>query len=383
MNKKITNPFITISYAGKEYFCDRKNETETLISGLKNGRNITLISPRRMGKTGLIKHIFAEIEAENKDIRCFYLDIFSTSCLADFVKILGETVIGGLDSSSTRVINKVFSFFKNCRPKIIRNEITGSPELTIDFAPSQSEATLKEIFEYLGNAGKTCYIAIDEFQQVTYYPEKGTEALLRSYIQFLPNVKFIFSGSKRHIMNDIFTSPQRPFFQSTQMMSLKEIDINEYRAFARQHLAKAGKDISDDIFNTLYNNMLGHTWYVQYLLNVMFGMPVKTYTEVAVANALMIIMSEQEETFITYCKLLTNNQKMLLYAISQDDFVKEASSNDFMVRHALPSSSSIRLALSYLVENELVLETDRGYRIYNRFFSLWLKAKSKNYIMSL
>lgn len=383
MKSKITNPFITISYAGREYFCDRENETETLISGLKNGRNITLISPRRMGKTGLIKHIFAEIEAKNKDIKCFYLDIFSTSRLADFVKIFGETIIGSLDNGSTRAMNKVFSFFKSCRPKITRNEITGSPEFTIDFAPSQSDSTLKEIFEYLKDSSKTCYIAIDEFQQVTYYPEKGTEALLRSYIQFLPNVKFIFSGSKRHVMNDIFTSPQRPFYQSTQMMSLKEIDIDKYRIFAQNHLKKVGKEMPDEVFNTLYNNMLGHTWYVQYLLNVLYGMQVKNHDEVSVSTALDMIMTEQEDTFITYCKLLTNNQKSLLYAISQDDFVKEISSNEFIVKYSLPSGSSTRLALSYLVENELVLETERGYRFYNRFFSLWLKARSRNYIMSL
>jgi len=383
MNSKITNPFITISYAGKEYFCDRKGETETIILGLENGRNITLISPRRMGKTGLIKHVFAEIEAKNKNIKCFYLDIFSTSCLADFVKIFGEKIIGSLDSGSTRAMNKVFSFFKSCRPKITRNEITGSPGFTIDFAPSQSDSTLKEIFEYLGSTDKTCYIAIDEFQQVTYYPEKGTEALLRSYIQFLPNVKFIFSGSKRHIMNDIFTSPQRPFFQSTQMMSLKEIKIDEYRIFVQKHFENVGKEMPDDIFNNLYNNMLGHTWYIQYLLNVLYGMQVKNYDEVSESTALEMIMTEQEETFITYCKLLTNNQKSLLYAISQDDFVKGVSSNEFILKYNLPSGSSTRLALSYLVENELVLETERGYRIYNRFFSLWLKARTRNYIMSL
>lgn len=383
MKNKTTNPFITISYAGNDYFCDRENETTALISGLENGRNITLISPRRMGKTGLIKHIFAEIESKNKNIKCFYLDIFSTSCLADFVKIFGEAIIGNLDSNSTRAMNKVFSFFKSCRPKIIRNEITGSPEFTIDFSPSESNSTLKEIFEYLGNTGKTCYIAIDEFQQVTYYPEKGTEALLRSYIQFLPNVKFIFSGSKRHIMNDIFTSPQRPFFQSTQMMSLKEIDIDKYKVFAQNHLKKVGKEMPDEVFNNLYNNMLGHTWYIQYLLNVMYGMPLKIYDEVSVSVALDMIMSEQEETFTTYCKLLTNNQKALLYAISQNDYANEVSSNDFIVRYELPSPSSTRLSLSYLVDNELVLETNRGYRVYNRFFSLWLKAKSKKYIMSL
>lgn len=86
------------------------------------------------------------------------------------------------------------------------DELTGVPKVTIDVAPAEEENTLKEIFEYLGSSEKRCYIAIDEFQQIAEYPEKGVEALLRSYIQFLPNVNFIFAGSKQHLMQEMFTS---------------------------------------------------------------------------------------------------------------------------------------------------------------------------------
>ncbi|MBF4213444.1 ATP-binding protein, partial [Pseudomonas donghuensis] len=78
--------------------------------------------------------------------------------------------------------------------------------VTVDVSPTEEESTLKEIFDYLGSSEKRCYIAIDEFQQIAEYPEKGVEALLRSYIQFLPNVNFIFAGSKQHVMQEMFTS---------------------------------------------------------------------------------------------------------------------------------------------------------------------------------
>ena len=76
--KQLDNPFVYQGYEGPEYFCDRVEETENMISALKNGRNITLISPRKIGKTGLINHVFCQIKKENKDAICIYVDIFST-----------------------------------------------------------------------------------------------------------------------------------------------------------------------------------------------------------------------------------------------------------------------------------------------------------------
>ncbi len=89
-----TNPFLITGYQGPDYFCDREKETASLMSALKNGRNITLISPRRMGKTGLIKNVFYYIQKENKSAACFYLDIFSTQNLQEFVSLLGRSVLG-------------------------------------------------------------------------------------------------------------------------------------------------------------------------------------------------------------------------------------------------------------------------------------------------
>ena len=166
---RTNNPFFFLGYHSPEFFCDRKNETNTIISALHNGRNVTLIAPRRMGKTGLIHHSFYNIKEENAEIITLYMDILSTQNLGDFVKLFAETVLGKLD-------------------------------FAIDITSANEESTLKEVFNYLASSEKRCYIAIDEFQQITEYPEKGVEALLRSYIQFLPNVNFIFAGSKKHIM---------------------------------------------------------------------------------------------------------------------------------------------------------------------------------------
>lgn len=201
---KPNNPFLISGYYSPELFCDREQETRVILEALHNGRNVTLIAPRRMGKTGLIRHAFYRLKEQQPDIDTFYLDIYSTQSLGDFVRLFASTVLGQLDSAPQKALSRISKFVRSCRPVFTFDELTGVPKVTIDVAPAEEENTLKEIFEYLGSSEKRCYVAIDEFQQIVEYPEKGVEALLRSYIQFLPNVNFIFVGSKQRQMQEMY-----------------------------------------------------------------------------------------------------------------------------------------------------------------------------------
>ena len=222
---KPNNPFLISGYHSPEFFCDREQETAKILDALSNGRNVTLIAPRRMGKTGLIRHAFYHLKEQQPEIVTLYMDIFSTQSLGDFVRLFANTVLGKLDSAPQKALSRISQFIRSCRPVFTFDEITGVPKVTIDVAPAEEENTLKEIFDYLASSEKRCYIAIDEFQQITEYDEKGVEALLRSYIQFLPNVNFIFAGSRKHVMQEMFTSSKRPFYQSTQVVTIDAINI--------------------------------------------------------------------------------------------------------------------------------------------------------------
>jgi AAA+ ATPase superfamily predicted ATPase len=132
----VNNPFLIYAYAGPKYFCDRIEETEHLISALRNGRNVTLMSPRRMGKTGLIQNVFHQIRRDYPEAACFYMDIFSTTCLDDFIIQFGQTVIGKLDNLSQKTLAAISGFFKNCRLVFFPDVLTGVPQATLDFQPS-------------------------------------------------------------------------------------------------------------------------------------------------------------------------------------------------------------------------------------------------------
>ena len=372
---KPNNPFLIVGYHSPEFFCDRETETATILDALKNGRNITLIAPRRMGKTGLICNAFHHLKEQKSDIVTLYMDIYSTQSFGDFVRLFANTVLGKLDAAPQKALNRISQFIRSCRPVFTFDELTGVPKVTIDVAPQDEKSTLKEIFDYLASSQRHCCIAIDEFQQIAEYPEKGIEALLRSYIQFLPNVNFIFAGSKQHLMQEMFTSSKRPFYQSTQLINIGSIDRETYADFAIGLFAQCSKLLPRDVFYAIYEMYDGHTWYIQYLLNRLYGYN-QDVDMVMVSDAMEQIVSEQSYSYQTLLKSYSAGQVRLLKAISREGCVKEILAGDFISRNRLRAASSVSASLKRLQDNELVYLTPQGYIIYDRFMREWLRQQA-------
>ncbi len=374
MAKKTTqsiNPFLLTGYVSPDYFCDREQETQKLISALQNGRNVTLISPRRMGKTGLIRHIFHQMEAE-KQAKCYYVDLYKTDGLASLVEQLASVVLGSLDTTEAKIIKQVTTFFKSLRPLLSFDSLTGVPTFMVDVKPELAEHSLAEIFSYMEQSGQLCVIAMDEFQTIVDYGEKNVEALLRSHVQHLTSVHFIFSGSQRHVLENMFALANRPFYQSTQILNLYEIQESSYYQFATEKLEAHHQQIPTDVFNDLYQRLAGHTWYIQMVMKRLYESGQKQITKPLVNKVLNEIIDENEATFQTFMRLITPAQARLLKAIAKEGTVQQALGSSFISKHQLGATSTIRSAIQSLVEKELVLDCQGGYQVYDRFFSLWL-----------
>ena len=370
----LNNPFVVYGYKGPEYFCDRELETEKIISALHNERNVTLVAPRRMGKTGLIKHVFHTMGERYDDVRCFYLDIYAAKNLDQMVGFMAREIIGKLDSVSQSALRRIQEFFGKWRPTVTIDELTGRPTFSLDIRPSEGRESLERIFEYLKQSGKRCYVAIDEFQQILEFPEKGVEALIRSYIQFLPNVYFIFSGSQQHMMEEMFLSANQPFFQSSSVLSLPCIDKEKYVSFANRLLKGQDRFVDSKTFSYLYDLVDGVTWYVQAILHGVYE-HATALIDISLVNVVVEeIIEDQSTAYQNYCAWLTENQQRLLAAVAKEKIVRSPFGQKFIKTYDLPAASSVKTALKSLVDKQLVAKTPDGYLVSDRFFAKWLSS---------
>ncbi|MDR2775128.1 MAG: ATPase [Tannerella sp.] len=368
------NPFVLSGYVSAEYFCDREAETKELTRKLLNGNNVALISPRRMGKTGLIEHCCRQKEIADS-FYTFYIDIYATSNLQEFVFKLGKEIFESLKPRGKQFVENFFALISSLRPAFKLDELTGTPIFDVGIGEiSKPEFTLEEIFKYLQNADKQCIVAIDEFQQIVNYPEKNMEAVLRTHIQRSTNSAFIFAGSRRQIMQNIFFSSSQPFYQSVSLVSLSAIDIREYTKFVKQHFEDAGKQISEELIASVYNLFEGHTWYVQAIFNELFSLLDKgencnfSMVEFAVRNKIYSF----EPMFQNTLQLISQRQKELLYAIAKEGKAAGITSGKFIKKHGLQSSGSVQTAANQLLGKEIITSENGVYQVYDRFFGLWL-----------
>lgn len=370
----IDNPFLLYGYEGPEYFCDREDETRQLVESMQNGTNLTLISPRRMGKSGLIHHTFQHIKEHNSDFRCFYIDLYPTRSLSDFVNLLGKAIIGKLDTPIQKAEGFVMKFFRSAQLTFGVDPYTNLPQVSLSYAPQNSQQTLEEIFAYIAQSNVNCYIALDEFQQVGEYPEDNVEAILRSLLERVHNVHIIFSGSKQHVMDVMFSSPKHPFYRSTERMQLGSLDEDKYYCFAQYHLQQKNVRLSREMFHHVYTMVDGVTWYIQAILHRLYRLSDIEVTEAVVKQAVVAIIRSEEEDYKKQYHHLTQVQSTLLRAVAAEGEVKQPTSGLFVKKYHLRSASSVQRALASLIEEEYLYPTEEGYIVYDRFMAIWLRS---------
>ena len=370
---KIANPFLTAGYAGPEYFCDRKRETEDLIRFLDNDRNTTLISPRRYGKTGLIRQVLY-LMSKRRGVKTVYVDLYPTRNLSDFARALAAAVAESVESPVEKVFKAVSAFARGFRPTMTIDEFSGRPKFSFDITAANAQASLESILECLQSRKGRTVVAIDEFQQVAEYPEKGVEALLRSKIQFMHNVGFVFAGSRLHMMAEMFHSPKRPFFNSTASMSLGVIDRQAYFRFAASFFRKCGRILPEETFVVAYDRFEGITWYVQSVMKMLYASEVARPTEKDVVAAISQLVEENATNYGFILSKCTPGAVELLRAVAAERVVAEPMSAEFGQRHRLRAASSVRFALDTLLKDELLYRRDDGYVVYDRLFAEWLRA---------
>ena len=372
---KPNNPFLISGYYSPELFCDREQETRAILEALHNGRNVTLIAPRRMGKTGLIQHCFQLAEVKDH-YYTFLIDIYATKTLREFVFQLGKAILTALKPKG----RKTWELFINSLTSLKAGftfDMSGMPQWNIELGDVKSpETTLDEIFHYLSLSDKPCIVAIDEFQQIAKYPEKNIEALLRTHIQKIENSNFIFAGSERHMMQEMFLSSSRPFYHSADILELKAIAPEIYIPFIADHFQKRKRHIEIENIEKVYRLFKGHTFYIQKTFNEAFADTPKgkECTLEIIKTAIDNLIAYNDTIFREILSNIPEKQKELLYAIAKVGEAENVTSAKFIKRYSLTSASSVQSATKKLLEKDIITEINKVYSVTDKFFAMWINT---------
>lgn len=374
------NPFIISGKISPEYFCDRIEESAGIIHLLNNQNNVVLVSPRRMGKTELIKFCFEKKEIKD-NYYTFFVDILQTTSLREFTFILGKEIYDTLLPRSKKIAASFLQLLKSINGRLSYDPVSNAPSFSLSFGEIiNPEFTLKEIFNFLENAERRCIVAIDEFQQITKYPEKNIEAILRTNIQNCSNANFVFAGSRRHVLQEMFFYASRPFYNCASVIDLNPIPCSIYSDFVNKLFKKRNKKIDFTDIQKIYELFEGHTFYMQRIFNQAFSVT-KENERCDIAILQDSLNFSINLNAILYREILSNipeSQKELLYAIAKNKKIEKPTSGEFIKRNGLKSASSVQGALRKLIDLDLITKEDHLYFLTDKFLSLWINQTYGN-----
>lgn len=373
----IFNPFIVSGKIPEEYFCDRRQETETLSRYVSSHENVVLMSQRRMGKSKLIDHCIDNGRFD--ECIPIVLDILHTTSLNELVQLLGTATFDAIASRSAKMLKMFTATLRSLSACFSYDAMTNAPTFDIRLGDiSQPEYTLTEIFHALDKADKRCLVIIDEFQQITNYPEKNVEAILRHHVQNSANADFIFSGSQRRLMEEMFFSQKRPFFMSARTIQLAAIPLDVYCEFAVANFRRFDKDIAPEAVSLAYNTFMGVTLYLQRIMKEAFAVtPVGECCDAdKVGELINCYIKENDTRLREQLAFVTQSQKALLYAIhGNSEPLKSITSARFVKSNRLKSPSAVQAAARKLLEFDLITRDENGYRISDPLLAIWLRSR--------
>lgn len=369
------NPFIITGYIKPEYFCDRKMEAERIITKVTNGENVVLMAARRVGKSKLIDFCLESPIIKDHFIT-ISVDILRTSSINEFAFEMGKAVFEQAARRGSKMLKMVVNTLKSINGCFGYDPISNAPTFNLSLGDiSNPLYTLDEIFACIEQAEKKCIVAIDEFQQISYYPEKNMEAILRTYIQKCSNANFIFSGSERHLITKMFSEKAHPFYNSADIMNLEVIPLDKYMEFAQSLFKKFEKEIEPEAISLAYSTFSGNTYYIQKVVHEAFNQTDigQKASPSMVEHIIHSMILDNDHKFSEILSRLTLPQKELLYAIAKEGRAKQITSMAFIKKHNLRSASSIQSAIKKLMEYHLVSTSLSIYYIDDQLMELWLK----------
>lgn len=371
-------PFIYgMSVEGKN-FTDRELETKRLQLNFENGVNSILISPRRIGKTSLVKRVKSLTEGKNRIV--VFMDIYKCRTEYDFYEKFASSVIQATSTKMELMLQTAKEFIMSITPKVIYSPEPGG-EYTLSLGITPKSNTPEEILNLperiAQKKGVQIVVCIDEFQQIGEMPDSLTiQKTIRSVWQHHRDTSYCLFGSKQHLMTNLFYSRKMPFYQFGDMFFIKRIPTEKWVPFIISRFEDSGKTISPELAQKICDAVDNYSSYVQQLAWNVFAVSGHAVTEQDIKYGYEATMAQSVSLFVEQTANLTSYQLNLVRAICQG-YHHDFGSKEVTSRFELGTKSNLTKLKKALVEREIIEINETGCYIADPLFERWFVTEMK------
>ena len=376
------NPFKFGRVVDDQSFCNRKKEIAELKKYIRDSHSVWLYSPRRYGKTSLVKKVFNELS----EVKTIYFDLYNVNTVDDFCKKYAKliaTVLFDWKLNLKTLASNLTDQFKGLKPSIVFDE-SGSPTFSLQAEKIETQLDVETVLNIPNtiskkNKIKIC-IAFDEFQEISRI-EPFLINWMRSAFQLHENISYVFLGSKQSLMQTIFSSYNSPFYEFGLKMEINPIARDELFNFVNEKFKSCNLKINPEAINQMLDISECHPHFTQYFASEMFylllsgeGVTEEGFT----GKWLSKVIQSQSHIFQNIFDQLSNIQRSVLIALVEIQPNEGLFSSEVRSKYKLPVSSTLNTTLQGLIKKDLIRNNDSAYQIINPVFKQWLISIIKN-----
>ena len=369
-------PFVYGKVAEVQEFTDREGECKHLAQNFFSLINTIVISPRRWGKSSLVKRVAEQTMSDYKDIRVCLLDVFKVRNESEFYVHFAQSVIKVTSNRWEEWVENAKVFLSRLLPKI---SFSPDNQAEISFGVEWSELMknpdeIIELAETIAKAKKIkIVVCIDEFQNIANFDDSlAFQRKLRAHWQHHQNVAYCLYGSKRHMLLDISSNPEMPFYKFGDIMFLEKIDTKTWGKFIKKRFKDTGKNIAKKEAEYLARQVENHSYYVQQLAQQAWLRTTTTCSVAIIDNSLQSIKHQLSLLFVGLTETLTATQLYFLRAII-DGITVFGQEN--LAKYRLGTSANVIRIKDALLSKEIIDITAKHIEIQDPIFKLWLKEE--------
>jgi hypothetical protein len=372
------NPFHYGDLAIGEDFANREREVRALTADMRNGQNVVLFAPRRYGKSSLLRQVVLRLQARN-EVLVAQVDLMTTPSKEKLAEKLASSIYENIASKIHRARDKALAVF---------GSLTIAPTVTVDprtgtfgfsFAAGVRheaiDSTLEKLLELparlAAERGRRAALVIDEFQEILDI-DPQLPALMRAIFQQQPEVAHVYLGSKRSMMRKLFDDVNEPFWRSAKQSELGVIDPEQFKPFIRSRFDRTDRGIDEEVLDGVLTVTAGHPYGTQELCYFLWEEVREGWSarQDDFERALTNVLHSENAHFARIWSKAVPNHRLILQVLAKEPF--RTLSDEFRRRQGLPHDATVRKALNAMIDDELVLRDDRGYRIAEPFLAEWI-----------